>query len=214
MESDNQGRKRKPRPPKTQDEKERHSKAAIRKKKSMPDIKAFLLRARHDRDFWASPLCEELRNFHRYALSHSAQFPMANSDSPLVDLQDRAPGLQVLPQLSSNFFQEISERTAPSEAEPLVRFDFSFESAGYKKEHGSVRRVRLLLLDGSNKTVLGITVSNLLHAVKIQLTRGQPIIRLKNYNTTEYNDSEDDDVPEDFKPVILIVQYEFLYDID
>jgi len=204
MESDNQSRKRKPRPPKTQDEKERHSKAAIRKKKSMPDIKAFLLRARHDRDFWASPLYE-------YALSHSSQFPIANSNSRLVDLQDRAPGLQVFPPLSTNFFEEITERTAPSsEAEPLVRVlscDFSFESApGYKKEqHGSVRRARLLLLDGPNKTVLlSIPVSNLLHAVKIHLTRGQPIIRLKNYNITEYNDSEEDDVS-DFKPGILIV---------
>jgi hypothetical protein len=100
---DNNSSKRKRRI-KSQDEKEKRSKET-EKKKQKNDFTGFLTRAKRDVDFWRSAFCEDLRDFYRYALSHSEQFPMAPNDSPLVDAQDRR--VDSMPPLSEGFIAQI-----------------------------------------------------------------------------------------------------------
>ena len=203
--------------PKTQDEKQKRSNAA-EKKRQKKEIDEFLLMAKRSVDFWSTAFCEGLRAFHFYALSHSEQFPMIGGDSSEQEAQDTTPEITSMPQLSSNFFERLSSRGDEDDddkaiVDPVVQVvscDIQFEGSGYNKDHQKTKRARLLLTDGSGRVCSGVATSQLLHAVKNKLTAGQPIIRLKLFTETTYHDQGTNGSVGRAMSGIMIMQYKFL----
>ena len=175
-------------------------------------VHEFLTKARTNVEYWASEACKELRHFCAYVASHSFKFPMPLSDSPVVDSQDRDPSVRSSPpKLSNGFIKKLANgmyKNDGSSEDPIVRVigcNIDFQVSGYKQgQRQKIPRVKLDLWDGSDLMCLGMPASHLLYAAKTQLTKGQPIIRLKLFTETSYNDNGI------IRPGVAIVQYQFL----
>lgn len=55
-----------------------------------------------------SPFCDDLREFHGYAMFHPGKFPVGPRNSPLAEAQVPTPSLDSIPKLSEGFIQQLA----------------------------------------------------------------------------------------------------------